>query len=161
MKETNSTKTVKPATPGKAEETLASAAGAAAAEARGFVAKDKAAATRALEGRIMARLAKRRLREMRREYEQARGVFRQTRLAALEAHRVARKAVRKARAESEAARKSAIAARTIADPTGKRKRVTMRRMVVPLPDHLSRLVAKPAILSRGGEEHSTGPEDGK
>jgi hypothetical protein len=146
MKETISNKPVKSPTPAKPVEP----ASASAKEARALAAKDKAAAARASEARILARDAKRRLREAHRDYEQARGAFRKTRQAAHEAHVAARKALRKARAEAEARRKAALAARIIADPTGQRRRRTFARTVVPLPDQLSRLIAKPAVLSQGG-----------
>jgi hypothetical protein len=122
-----------------------------------FVAKSKAAAERSLECRIMARLAKKRVKEAVREYEQARAAWRIARGAANEARVAARKAVRRANAAALAQRKAVLAARIMLEPTGKRLRRTFIRGVVPLPDTLSRLIAKPAMPEQGGAPAATPP----
>jgi len=166
MKETISTKSVKstksiksaqPAQPAESTDSAKTAAQTAASEARVFVAKSKAAAVLALEGRIMARLAKKRVKEAVREYEQARATWRTARGAAHEARVAARKAVRRANAAAEAQRKAVLAARIMLEPTGKRLRRTYIRGVVPLPDTLSRLIAKPGSPEPGGASPSTPP----
>jgi len=124
MKETMSKKSTKPAR-------------TAPSPARTLAAKAKEAAEKATDAKLLARLAKQRLKEARRDYKQARKeASLQRRLSAA--------------GTAAAGAKTAKGGKMGAGLKGKGVRRGDGRLVVPLPDNLSCLIAKPTAPAQGG-----------